>query len=108
MSWADYQPGRRVVCVADFSILLRRYCTAVPQKGRIYTIREALLEASHSKAQTLGLRFEEFSAFGLPGAPLPITDGEVAFEASCFRPLDETRLDVFRRMLAPSRQGVVA
>lgn len=110
MSWADYQPGRRVVCVTDFgkNETLRQICTVLPVKGRVYTTRETKIGQSSKSPEDLGLMFVEFRSFARPHHPRRFVEGEVSWAADEFKPLDETRLDVFRRMLAPSRQGVVA
>lgn len=109
MSWADYQPGRRVVCVADWSgTLAVDICTVLPVKGRVYTIRATSVADGLREKNILGLRFVEFQSFTKEGSPYLARDGEWWWQAFGFRPLDETRLDVFRKMLAPSRQGVVA
>lgn len=62
-------------------------------KGAVYTVRWAGLSVSSREA----IRVEEITRTKLPG-----TDHEVGFLASRFRPVDETRLEVFRQMLAPT------
>ncbi|MUO96630.1 hypothetical protein GOZ80_14210 [Agrobacterium vitis] len=98
MNWADYQPGRRVVCVEDMNDV-HCICSVLPEKGKVYTIRAANMGRTPGGVETLGLTFVEFSSVGVPNARIqPICD-EWWFRAQDFKPLDERRLDQFRQHL---------
>ncbi|MVA44671.1 hypothetical protein GOZ83_06190 [Agrobacterium vitis] len=106
MNWADYQPGRRVVCVNDLSDLSSS-CSVVPKKGRVYTIRMAEMGDGVNGEEALCLTFMEFVSLGVPTSRYQPRESEWFFVARNFKPLDERRLDQFRRMLtkAPAPWG---
>lgn len=99
MQWQGYEVGKRVVCIGTSS-WDPTCATVLPVKGRIYTIRQ--VEPHFSKLTgetTLGLRFEEFVSRPIgAGRRLTILD-EWFFEHDAFKPVDESRLDVFRQHL---------
>lgn len=99
MNWADYQVGRRVVCLVDHSGW-RHACSVVPDKGRIYTVRAALIGHNSAGQEMLGLFFQEFVADRI--GEFAGQGGEWAFAAHDFRPLEEGRLDQFRQLLTPT------
>lgn len=98
MNWADYQVGRRVVCVEDFNDAAD-FCSVIPKIGRVYTIRDASMGFNFCGVEVFSLKFDEFSSFGIWGAEYQPPYGEWSFQARCFKPLDERRLDQFRQML---------
>ncbi|MVA23194.1 hypothetical protein V6582_17850 [Agrobacterium vitis] len=106
MNWADYQPGRRVVCVADY-FESREQCSIVPEKGKVYTIRTANIGRLSNDIEMIGLTFVEFTSLGVPTSLYQPPSGEWWFAARNFKPLDERRLDQFRHMLtkAPAPWG---
>jgi hypothetical protein len=100
--------GQRVVCVddtdwSDKDVLDAWYAKQTgsgarwPVKGQVYTIRS--IEWSERLA-TPCLKFAE-----IVNAIVPTQTGlgELAFGADRFKPLDETRLDVFRSLLTPTK-----
>jgi len=99
MNWADYQVGRRVVCLVDHTGW-RNAASVLPAKGRIYTIRAALVGHNSAGEEKLGLLFQEFVSHRI--GLFAIEGGEWAFAATDFRPLDERRLDQFRQLLTPA------
>ncbi|MUZ80760.1 hypothetical protein GOZ93_00720 [Agrobacterium vitis] len=98
MNWADYQPGRRVVCVVDFS-KSRSFCSIIPEKGRVYTIRAAEMGDCSDGEVVLCLTFVEFVSLGVPTSKYQPLESEWFFTARHFKPLDERRLDQFRQHL---------
>lgn len=103
MNWADYQVGRRVVCIGETRenppnvVLLDPI--PMPVKGRVYTITRVRPGAIGGH---LCLGLEEIGEVRvrllLNGRPCI---GDVMYEAKYFRPLDEGRLDQFRKLLSP-------
>jgi hypothetical protein len=107
MNWEHYQVGRRVVCITEFHGDWALVCSAMPAKGRIYTIRAVTLGENSAGETRVGLRFEEFEAHRL-GAFAQSGD-EWSFAATDFRPVDEARLEQFRQFLASApKEGVRA
>lgn len=105
--WKHYQPGRRVVSLIDWAEhfaplyapgLLKQGDLSPPAKGEICTIERV----------TLGTIKGNLILFLVEHPAVCVTwiDGGTArrsilgFEAQYFRPLDESRLDQFRAMLA--------
>ena len=95
-----FHVGQQVVCIED------RYWNPwvgdmSPVKGRVYTIREILIDA----ICRVGLRFEE-----IINAPHIYIDGQAerAFLGDRFRPVRKTNIDVFTAMLAPADGSKVA
>jgi hypothetical protein len=94
MNWADYQVGRRVVCIKA-KWWGNPVCRAnaargfdFPRVGIVYTI--CLVEPFRGG---IYLGFQEL--------PTPKKNFDM-FAAECFRPLDERRLDQFRQLLTPA------
>lgn len=100
MNWADYQVGRRVVCIRDSSEHWRLHCSIWPVLGRVYTIKASRMGANEHGEELLGLRFEEFESYSI--SEFRPEDGYWWFPARSFRPLDERRLDQFRQLLTPA------
>lgn len=73
------------------------------QRGRIYTVRWAGIYADREAAPEYMVRLEEIHR-GQCGVDPTIFDRP--YRASRFRPVDEGRLEVFRAMLAPTRETV--
>ncbi len=94
-----WQPGMRCVCVNDSLIgfngpgVLTTNCLDGLQKGTVYTV--SAIEAHHRTSAPLLIlseikRRHERGVYFFAG-----------FDARRFRPLSETRLDQFRKLLAP-------
>jgi len=101
----SFYPGQHVICInddwsGDGFDLSELAGIDLPKKGLVYTVE-------HTEPPLTGVQFivylEEFS---LPEVTISTEDGEISgipgFGADHFRPLDETRLDIFRAHLAPS------
>lgn len=95
----SFHPGQRVVCVDDIG--QKPICTVV--KGRVYTVAEYFVtDWRFDRPDMPAIRLEEFV---YPVSPL----GSAAHSATRFRPLDESRLDVFRaHLVTPPKQKVKA
>lgn len=98
MTW-DIRPGMRVVCVDDQwpPVVLAHaalFGSVFPTKGRVYTVREALMWAETVCLRLVEIHNPDVTFFDDAGNPV-----EPAFKAARFRPLDEARLDVFRNLL---------
>ncbi|MGR6465416.1 hypothetical protein [Rhizobium sp. PAMB 3182] len=102
MNWADYQPGKRLVCLVDIEAEMRRAeawnwfqqfkaAYRFPVKGAIYTVRDTMLIR-----QGLAIVLAEIVN---PTLPFSDTPSELFFPAYYFRPVDETKLDQFRKHL---------
>ncbi len=83
--------GQRVVCINDkFSEMIRAMYTALPVKGKTYTIREVFLGREKivkgGDSATVGLLLEE-----LVNPPDPFFGGlrELGFTSERFAPLEE-------------------
>jgi len=88
-----FHVGQLVVCVDGRWDRCSGYKEFSPTKGVVYTVREIV-----EHGENIGLQLEE-----IINPPYLYIEGfcEVAFAAARFRPVVETRLDVFREMLAP-------
>lgn len=97
-----YEIGKRVVCICDPWYLdrhdYRRGIAKFPKKGGVYTIRAHRMSRY---GEGLGLLLVE-----IVNPKNQYLGGfmEVSFLARRFKPLDETRLDVFRSLLTPIKQ----
>jgi hypothetical protein len=102
---SEYQPGRLVACIDDGFVF--RDCHAkveLPVKGKVYRIRAVVIHPII--LPDLGrtrIEFLRLAEIVNPEFPTMIGFYEPSFEASGFRPLDDRRLDVFRRKSAPWR-----
>lgn len=96
MDWKGYEAGKRVVCISDGEGW-RGICSVVPRKGRIYTIRAAEMGENVAGEVKLGLQFVEFASFRI--GQFAHFGGEWFFSATDFKPIDESRIDVFRQHL---------
>lgn len=102
MSWVrNAFVGQRVVCIDDSFLssvdtYLKKIGYVNPKKYDILTIREI-----RSDAKAIGILFKE-----IRNPAVSTTGGfiEVAFRSERFKPLDESRLDVFRAMLVEKPQ----
>lgn len=93
--------GQRVVCIVDDwnSDQSRRLIEAHPtfkfaKKGIVYTIREVVPNITRDG---LGLRLVEIVN---PTLGTSVGPFEPTFQIEAFRPVDETKIDVFRRIAA--------
>ena len=84
-----FVPGQLVICVRTPG---NPQGEVVPRKGTVYTIREAYRYPD----RRVGVRLRE-----IVNEPRRYRQGthEGRFLADCFRPLDDTKLDVFRAVL---------
>lgn len=98
----DWYPGQRVVCVDDNFDTSRHDHNLVrlPKKGQVLTIRTAEIQPN---TDLFSLTFVE-----IKNPVLQYSNGllERAFRVKHFRPLQENRLDQFRKHLVkkPERQ----
>lgn len=100
MSW-EFKPGMRVVCICDDwppgfkERETLRHGAIFPVKGRVYTLREVIVTPDTGE---LVVRLVEIVN---PAIVFLWNDtlGEPLWGAFRFRPLDESRLDVFRNLL---------
>ena len=98
----SFHVGQHVVCIWDAWGRSHPKLAGVvwPVKGQVYTVREIRLIESR-EVTGLALWFMEISnpvvKFKNVAEPM-----EVGFAARRFRPLNESRLDIFRAHLAPS------
>lgn len=104
MNWADYQVGRRVVCIEvtkDWPPGIRfLQAPPVPELGKVYTISDQKVGLLRGE---LCLSLQEFGTVVVSFLDRgELCTGVVMYEAKCFRPLDENRLDQFRKLLAPA------
>lgn len=100
MSW-EFKPGMRVVCISDewmpgFKEQEQlRHGSDFPVRGCVYTLRDVIIAEDTGD---LLVRLVE-----IINSPVVIlwdgSIGEPLWGAFRFRPLDETRLDVFRNLL---------
>jgi len=94
-----FSVGQLVVCVDDsignWRIRGQKYVFDLGglQKGKIYTIRETLICPLHNHPAVRLVEIIRPSHI--------VYRGEAPFSMRRFRPVVETRLDVFREMLAP-------
>lgn len=100
MSW-DFKPGMRVVCIDDqfddFTITVAlKYGVTLAKKGVVYTLRAVFIDDHYCAPANLRILLEEIRN---PDLPFIDGDAEADFPAKRFRPLDESRLDVFRNLL---------
>lgn len=99
----DAYVGQRVVCVSDdwgpYAARSEQRGTKLPSVNRVYTIRAIELVGGE-----IGLYFVE-----LINPKIAMNGTEQCFIAANFKPVDESRLDVFREMLknVPNRKDVV-
>ncbi|PZO78466.1 MAG: hypothetical protein DI629_12275 [Mesorhizobium amorphae] len=99
MAW-DFRPGMRVVCVdADPLPDTDWYCGEEPQVGAIYTLDHVFTDTDGELVVLLKELHRSLEAMLEWGA-------DIAYLACRFRPLDETRLDVFRALLNPAPKRV--
>jgi hypothetical protein len=92
----SFHPGQLVVCVND-DAFYGGWCVCGLRRGTVYTVRDT----------------EECAGFYIPGVRLREIDRSICrnarhqfpvdfpFGAFRFRPIDETRLAVFRQALTP-------
>lgn len=89
-----WKPGMFALCVVDAPShwAAVQFAASYPKKGEVVTVR-----AVNVWPASIKLRFEEHWNEQLRREG----DIEPGFSASWFRPLSETRLDIFRQHLAP-------
>jgi hypothetical protein len=79
----------RVVCIYDD---WDKLCQYHPVRGKVYTIKSAVSDYAANGFIYAGV-YVELDGVRMPGAV------QTFWRASFFKPLDETRLDVFRQHL---------
>lgn len=86
----DAYVGQRVVCIADgWPQAYRVIGLILPRKGTVYTVRHVEVYDG-----CVGVHLSE-----IKNRPRPSDGRETLFDAHAFKPVDESRLDVFRSML---------
>ena len=89
-----FHVGQRVVCIRGFDHIPQA-AISIPSVGQVYTIRDVLLGTYYDGSRQYALVFQEFTN---PPGP----DGcECCFSPVCFRPVKDTSIEVFRKLLAP-------
>lgn len=85
-----FHVGQLVICVRDD--IQRPFDETTPRKGVVYTVRELVQHAE----DRVGVKLVE-----IINAPQFYANGcrECSFTSEAFRPLDDSRLDVFRKAL---------
>ena len=91
-----FHVGQFVECLCEFQPHGPYYDEVLPKKGRIYTVRECLVAWGSEVLRLLEIRN--------PVRAYPRDTGEPAFESSGFRPVVDSRIAVFRELLAPIPQ----
>ncbi|WCK01047.1 hypothetical protein [Agrobacterium tumefaciens] len=100
----EFKPGMRVVCIRPYTApeeiaAALRWHITTPEKGIVYTLRE--VQPPEALGDGSGTAMPLLLA-EIVNRPVLYSDGSVrepAFASTRFRPLDETRLDVFRNLL---------
>jgi hypothetical protein len=88
-----FHVGQRVVCIVEGELWNPQPPSQRPERGMVYTIRELTNYAPP------GLRFEEIVN---PTLNYCEALGEMCFDATCFRPVKDTSIDVFTKLLNPT------
>lgn len=89
----DWKVGQQVVCIHRI-VMAPLDGMVVPMVGGIYTIRSF----SESVMGEIGVRFEEIRN---PKFDFGCVITEPSFSPSRFRPVKETSIECFRKLLAP-------
>ncbi|NTE68376.1 hypothetical protein G6M85_22540 [Agrobacterium tumefaciens] len=99
----EFKQGMRVVCVDDdydtrSLCVAREFCIQLPKKGCVYTLRDVFDVPEYGEDADNRLRV---LLLEISNSKIPFISGDVEadFPARRFRPLDESRLDVFRDLL---------
>ncbi|RVD44895.1 hypothetical protein EN742_00690 [Mesorhizobium sp. M4A.F.Ca.ET.020.02.1.1] len=95
-----YRLGQLVACIDD-NLYFTGLCPdgmTLPRKGAVYRIRTIEAFRVPDGRHLLFLRFDEIRN---PEYPSSIGPYEPVFDARAFKPLDDRRIDVFRRAFAP-------
>ncbi len=106
MNWCDFEPGKRVVCVYDFSAdpMFSQGVSlgaCFPTLGKVYTVRNSFVMSG----DIIGIHLIEIT-----NPLIPIDEnsmGEMGFDIRAFRPVDETKIDQFRELLTPVKTDKV-
>lgn len=99
-----WQPGMRCVCIQE-QMVVASFAIRPLIVGTVYTVR--YVGACCMTGVPL-LQLDEIDNRHLIGTYVKVSgrwwalDREPAYDARCFRPLSETRLDQFRAHLAPT------
>lgn len=112
MNWADYQPGKRVVCLIDYAkhpetaLFPELVRLPLPVPGTVCTITAQHVGQMHGG---LCLSLAEFSMPWVSLWPLGLhAIGKPLFDAKYFRPVDEAKIDQFRKILTDIPTAVPA
>lgn len=95
-----FHVGQHVVCVDDVGWVSSEYHPVLPKKGFVYVVSETIISPFNG---ALGLCF-----VGIPTGIHPTCGLPCAFRSERFRPLSESRLDVFRQLLVSPKERVGA
>lgn len=95
-----FHPGQLVECIDDALPTNIDLGTTIPdlhgiKKGRIYTVRWAGRFTRNDGDTLFGVRLSEIVR----------PEGDVPYLADRFRPVDDSRLDVFRAMLTRKKEA---
>lgn len=99
----EYHLGQLVACIDD-NLKFTGHCPdgmTLPRKGQVYRVRTREFFRVPSGGALLFLRFDEIHN---PEYPSIIGPYEPVFDARAFKPLDNSRLAIFRRHVAPVDQ----
>lgn len=105
MSAPTLRPGQLVECINDTPhgpLAPDEYTMDGLARGRIYTVRWVGMHQSDLHGRYRGLRLEEI--FRKP--EVPECEVDLPYRTSRFRPVESTRLNVFRAMLDQTPQKV--
>ncbi len=94
----SFRIGQMVVCVDDKNRSGYWAAASVLTKGRIYTIRGFDLSPQPGGPQPPGIYLEEIT---MPQVPWCGTMVELSFLHDRFRPVKETSIEIFRKLIAP-------
>lgn len=101
--------GQKVVCIQEcwrwHTMDIRTWGFTVPVVGKVYTIREVVLNATTDGGCIPCLRLVEIVNPPLPSPPCHEGNREPAFAHFAFKPLEEKKTDisVFQKMLLPTK-----
>ncbi len=100
----EFKPGMLVVCIRAYDTpaeieLGVRWGVATPQKGIVYTIRNVLPPEMLADRSGTALPLHLVEIVNPPVIYINGEQREPAFGSHRFRPLDKSRLDVFRNLL---------
>lgn len=95
----SYQVGQKVICITDFRNEPKKkpLLNFFPRVGQIYTVREILISSSGFPALRLVEIINPLYVYKSHNNPAG-KKSELCFRFRHFRPVIDTKLDVFRKM----------